>query len=458
MAATVKHSSNPTEPASGDSGQGQSEGRASRHRLRRQKPAVVREVTLARGVSGTTAAALLLADGSVWWVVDLSVGAWQPVTSAAAVSGAGKGFLPSSGVSAITVARLRRRSGDSHAGGNGTCGKGGPRRSVAGRDDGDDFCRPGDASTPLQRGEDILSTTGDGVTIIAGRDDGWLFLLTPSQCPLAAASSARSHELDEAMANQRDGDNRHAPIPGPWTVSAAWKGHRSRVTAIWVVGDVAAAPRSSLPITSKGAPSQAFIAALDSSRVEKASNSGGGKGDSGRFGGALVSAGADGTVAWWDWPRDGGSSTGDGGGGGKSSRETERRAAKLRMVSQVKAARSRIACKSREGVACLCFLSLVVGNGRRTPVLTKLRALLLLAVHRIQVSLFQSRWKVSHDCTNLWRRMSCSCLEWACLIGTASPGAWGIICSKFDGIFVVIHPRKFLLKLDTRVDVGDEEL
>lgn len=234
-------------------GQEQSGGRASRRRGMRQqqkKPAVVREVRLAPpSNSGTAAAAaVLLTDGSVWWVPDLQVGTWERVTvsvrDAAGADGVTEtGFLSSAGVSAVAVVGLS------------------PGDNDAGKEN----------ATASDRGG------GGEFAIVAGRDDGRLFLLSQSR-PRPAVD-----------ADERKGDQPPSQ-PHAWHVSAAWKGHRSRVTAAWAISD-AALERS--PHASAGG-SQAFTTALETSRLSK-------RRDGGGFGGALVSAGAEGTVAWWEW-------------------------------------------------------------------------------------------------------------------------------------------------------------
>ena len=267
---------NPTEPerTSGNSskqdereGLEQSGGRASGRRgvrQRQKKTVVVREVKLApASKSGTAAAAaVLLTDGSLWWVPDLQVGTWERVTVSVGDAAVADGvtetdFLSSASVSAIAVVGLS--PGDHHPGGKKTTASDGGGESVGGKIDGGD------------RG------SGDEVAIVAGRDDGWLMLL--SQSPSRPAVDA-------------DGRKRHRPPSQPraWCVRAAWKGHRSRVTAAWAVSD-AAQRRSS---RSSAGESQAFSAALETSRFSNGCAGGG-------FDGVLVSAGGDGTVAWWEW-------------------------------------------------------------------------------------------------------------------------------------------------------------
>lgn len=295
--------SNPTEPSSnapsprttpfqqsisGDKkhsqrgGQGLSGGGASRRRddRRRRKPVVVREVRLVRGCSRTaatasmaTAAALLLADGSVWWVSDLHIGSWQQVTvsagGAAAVDGVTEGCLLSSGISAIAVVELLEQR---HAEANPT-----------------PFGSDGVAMENMDGG-------GNEVAIVAGRDDGRLFLLTQRRPPPTVFSEANSDVKPGSATDDGRGDRAASPSR-PWRVSAAWEGHRSRVTSVWLVGDAA----HSRILNAPEGESQGLTAALDTSRLFSSSSSE--EQCYGRLYGALVSAGADGTVAWWEWAR-----------------------------------------------------------------------------------------------------------------------------------------------------------
>lgn len=306
----------------GRGGQGSSAGGASRRRgdRRRQKPTVVREVRLVRGYSRTAAAAaaLLLADGSVWWVSDLQVGSWQQVTvsagGAAAADGVtAEGCLSSSGISAIAVVGL---PGQSHAEENPTFGS----------DSGEKFVTGRKANGGCGRGGVRAISE---VAIVAGRDDGWLFLLTQSRSPPTVISKA-NHDVKPADGG---GGDRAVSPPRPWRISAAWEGHRSRVTAVWVVGDAA---QSRLLIAPEGGP-QGFTAALDTSRLFSSSSSGGHGCD--QLYGALVSAGADGTVAWWEWARaDHAEDVVDDGNPSscrKSGGEMTIRAPRLRMVSRI---------------------------------------------------------------------------------------------------------------------------
>eukprot|EP00752_Nemacystus_decipiens_P003736 g3442.t1 len=239
----------------------QSGGRASRRRgarRRLKKTAVVREVRLAPpSNSGTAAAAaVLITDGGVWWVRDLHVGTWERVMhsvgDAVVVDGVVEmGFSSSAGVSAIAVVRLSQQ--ENHAEQEQTTASDCGGASVKSKKDGGG------------RG------SGCEFAIVVGRDDGWLFLVSQGR-PRPPV----------------DGDERKGDQPQSqrtWRVTAAWKGHRSRVTAVWAVGDAARDRRGG---------SQAFTVALETSRLSK-------RRDGGGVDGTLVSAGADGTVAWWEW-------------------------------------------------------------------------------------------------------------------------------------------------------------
>lgn len=301
-------------------GQGPTAGDAPRRRndRRKQKPTVVREVRLVRGCPRTaaaaaaTAAALLLADGSVWWVSDLHAGCWQQVTvsanGGAAAGGANvEGCLSSSGISAIAVVGLLGRN---HA----------EENSTSGSDSGDKF---------------VAGKKGSGdneVAIVAGRDDGWLFLLTQRRSAPTVVSET-NYDVRAGGAADGGGDDRTASPPRPWRVSAAWKGHRSRVTSVWVVGDAAHSRFLDAP---EGEP-QGLTAALDTSRLLTLSSNRG-KNCYGQMYGALVSAGADGTVAWWKWARaediEDAADDGSPGSCRKSSGEVVICAPRLRMVSR----------------------------------------------------------------------------------------------------------------------------
>lgn len=280
-------------------GQEQSRGRASRRRAERQrqnKPAVVREVRLARrSKSGTAvaAAAVLLADGSVWWVPDLQVGTWERVTvsvgDAEVADGVTEeGLLSSAGVSAVAVVGLS------------------PGPSFADKENTVASDRGGESVAKK------LGGGGCGVAIVASRDDGWLFLLS------------RGRPLPSVDSDGGRGDQPSSQLLD-WRVSAAWKGHRSRVTAVWAVRD---ASQSRSPRAPAGG-AQVFTAALDTSRLSNLPSSRRRHGV--RLDGALVSAGADGTVAWWEWAsgEEGPSMVHDGSG----CEEMTMSAPKLRMVS-----------------------------------------------------------------------------------------------------------------------------
>lgn len=338
-------------------GQGQhGQGRAARRpddRHRQKKPAIVREVRLS---PDGTAAALLLADGSVWWVDDLDVGVWQPVTilqPSKVVSpaprprdtrteekcenrpdGEGKsreiirqassppmscaeaadgvtlgGLLSSRGISAIAVVRLRQ--GHTNDDSAGVC---------AGKSSGE----RGTETRPKHVGR-----MREGVAIVVGRDDGCLFLLT--QARPTVALSADYCCADEAISKRSSGRGHDGTSPAyPWRVSASWKGPGTRVTAIWIVGGAG-----------KGAPSQGdklegascqFTSALETSRLSYPGEGCHGAG----FDCALVSADANGTVAWWEWAsavNNKGAASDGNDSGAKQSENTGIRAPSLRMVS-----------------------------------------------------------------------------------------------------------------------------
>lgn len=213
--------------------------------------------------SGTgVAAAVLLNDGSVWWVPDLQVGTWEMVTvsvgDAAVANGvAAGGFLSSAGVSVIAVVGLP--PGDTYADKEITTSSDRGGESVTGKKD-----RGGNGSC----GE---------VAIVAGRDDGWLVLLSQGRPRPTLDTDGRTGDSPPSQ-------------PRAWRVSAAWKGHKSRVTAVWAVGDDA--QNRSPQAQARG--SQAFTAALETSRLSK-------RCVGSMLDGALASAAADGTLAWWEW-------------------------------------------------------------------------------------------------------------------------------------------------------------
>lgn len=294
---------------------GRGQGHAARRAgdRRRPKPAVVREICLFRdGTRGV----LLLADGTVWWMADLADDTWQPVTappsalvgptlplrniwvgeeSAACFPGderpseevparAGSAkqgvdaadgasldeVLPSRGVSAVAIVRV-------------------PRQEAANRDPGPDGSgkrsRTGGGQADALSGEERGT---DELAIVAGRDDGWLFLLTQGALP--SGEGATLSVEGAAGSVEETGDCRLSLRP--WRVRAAWNGHRSRVTSLWVVGDCASIGSARGNATDKA--SSSFVAALDTSRLNYPS-------DVRHAAGALISAGANGTVAWWEW-------------------------------------------------------------------------------------------------------------------------------------------------------------
>lgn len=340
--------------------QGQSsKGEASgRHRLlQHKKPAVVREVKLAPPVNSATAvaAALLLTDGRVWWVADLQAGTWEKVTVSSGGAGATaegvarEGCLSSSGASAITVVRLPENS---HAESRKTGRSDREETFVAGADGGGD-CGNG---------------SGRGVAIVVGRDDGWLFLLTQRGPTSTEVEDARA----ESAGCRRRGEQQPQAAssqPRPWRIGAAWKGHRSRVTAIWAIGDASQSDRpmsSSLQAPAGG--SRGFTAALDTSRLCVSTRRG--ERASGEFCGSLVSAGGDGTVAWWEWAcaeQDGGVLHGD--ALNLPFGEVATRAPRLRMVRrmcvvvlrtpQVSQFRLDIACGTMSCCITVCGVLLV---------------------------------------------------------------------------------------------------
>eukprot|EP00903_Cladosiphon_okamuranus_P013793 g12836.t3 len=267
-------------------------------RRRQKKPVVVREVKLTPPFNSGTgvAAVVLLADGSVWWVPDLQVGTWEMVTvsmgDAAVADGVtGGGFLSSAGVSAVAVVGLP--PGENYADKENTTSSDLSGERVAGKKDSGGC------------------GSGGEVAIVAGRDDGWLFLLSRGRPRPTVDTDRRTDDLPPSQ-------------PRAWRVSAAWKGNCSRVTAVWAVGD--AAQSRSLHAPAGG--SQAFTAALETSRLSK-------RCVGGIFDGALVSAAADGTLAYWEWPcsRQGRNTLNDC-ESGSGSEEVKMPAPRLRMVCQ----------------------------------------------------------------------------------------------------------------------------
>lgn len=297
---------------------GRSSGRRRGARQRLKKPAVVREVKLTTPSNPGTAvaAALLLADGCVWWVSDLQVGTWErvtvPVDEAAVTNGVTEeGFLSSSGVSAVAVVGSLPRQNHADKENFIASERGG--KSVTGEED--------------SGGCEI----GSKVAIVAGRDDGWLFLLSQSQ---------KFHMVDPDEVRS----DKTSSLTRAWRVSAAWKGHRSKVTAVWPLSDAA---RDRSPRASSG-ESQEFTAAMETSRLSNFPSRRTPGGD--RFDGALVSAGAGGTVAWWEWACVGGDRKMAHGGKPASGCEQMVMAApRLRMVGCI---RDELALTQRYG----CFL------------------------------------------------------------------------------------------------------
>lgn len=175
--------------------------------------------------------------------------------------------------------------------------------------------------------------------IAVGHDDGWMSLLVPpiedppastpprtpnyrfSQ-PLTPQDVRAGFEEEEYIASAEAAvgkDVSRSGISRPpclWRVLASWKGHRCRVTSLWVVQNddetscaSSVVENDSLRIGNprggavegmgieRSAPP--FTAALNTSRLStrKLPDAAGAL-----FDGALVSAGADGSVAWWEWP------------------------------------------------------------------------------------------------------------------------------------------------------------
>ena len=305
---------------------GRGQGRAARrqddrHRL---KPTIVREVRLSRDGTG---AALLLADGSVWWVDDLDIGVWQPVTvlepnttspaprprdsqaeaymdsrpdsdgtpleimreasslptgrAEAAAGATVEGLLSSRGVSAIAVVRIRPQ-GEADGDNVG--------RDSAGACAGKDISGRGTETRHKK-----VCRGRDGVSIVVGRDDGRLFLLTRRRPTMAVSPDKCCPDEATSERFSGKGHNHTAPLY-PWCVSASWKGPEVRVTAMWTVGEGAKSTPSQGGTPERG--SCHFTSALETSILRYPS----GACDGARIDGALVSAGANGTVAWWEWP------------------------------------------------------------------------------------------------------------------------------------------------------------
>ena len=197
-------------------------------------------------------------------------------------------------------------------------------------------CCDSDASA---RNEDDVAQ----VFVVVGREDGSMFLLAAHPAsPVASCASTSSKAPDvcfpRASEKGSDGngcsqpDRSPRPPRPPWRVAASWKGHRgSRVTSLWVVNDATSAAASAASVAKTNAScasalgkprgdggasaaaagleqveenSIPFIAALDTSRLSRPQDDGCPcpHGGGAAFDGVLVSAGADGTVAWWEWP------------------------------------------------------------------------------------------------------------------------------------------------------------
>ena len=308
----------------GGQGQNSKDGVSGRQRQRKRqqkKPAVVREVRLAPPPANSAtavAAALLLTDGQVWWVPDLQAGTWEQVTvsasgaEATADGVARDGFLAGSGASSIAVVRLPVKR---HVESGETDGSNRGGKSVAGKE-GIVDCRG----------------TGSGIAIVVGRDDGRLLLLTQRRPPLTGVDEARAESGDDGEKGEKQ--PQPASSPRPWRIDAAWKGHRSRVTAIWAIGDAA----QSRPLHAPEGGSQGFTAALDTSRLCVSSRNRTGERGGGEFCGSLASAGGDGTLAWWEWActeQDGDGGVPDDGDLKSSFGEATTRAPRLRMVSRI---------------------------------------------------------------------------------------------------------------------------
>lgn len=337
--------------AAAPSNEKQDPGKNRGRRRQRQRPAIVRQVHLChRG----EAAALLFTDGSVWWVSDLTIGSWEHVTasglddsSVRVAAGKGssddgvgvrgsqhgenptaeqsygclgesdtRGVMPdgrllSEGVSAIAV------TGHSSAESAGIDGSG-TRSAQCGEECSQN---PSDDGVVERLSWGGFNGFHDGASIVIGRDDGWLFVLTKSQ---ELQEQRERQQLFSSPVGADKGRSRakEATTPGVWRVSEKWIGHNARVTSVWLAGCRASTvdgPGDYVPMDAR--PSH--LAALETSRLRGAFR---GRPSAAGCHGALVTAAADGTLAWWGWPPDCGS---------RNSRATRKfaRTPLLRMVS-----------------------------------------------------------------------------------------------------------------------------
>lgn len=354
---------------------------------RRTKPSVVREICLCR--EGLRAATVLLSDGSVWWVSDLSVGPWESVVmvprrrtdavqagveescpsyagfQGAKMAAAGRGRhktgkadmeaqgdrnreepmasckagdSPPSDVGVSAVAILVRPRCHRSARNTSSSVIGGARKISGSRDNRSppDFspsCLP--TATDAHRRD----RRDPSHAIVVGHDDGWMSLLVPpGEDPPASTPRTPSYgfprpltpqdvpagfEEEEFVASAeaavgKDGGESGSigRSPCPWRVLVSWKGHKCRVTSLWVVQNDDQTSRASSVVENaslrvgnpRGGTVEGrgversvppFTAALNTSRLStrKVPDAVGPM-----FDGALVSAGSDGSVAWWEWP------------------------------------------------------------------------------------------------------------------------------------------------------------
>lgn len=393
---------------------------------RRTKPSVVREIRICQ--EGLRAATVLLSDGSVWWVSDLSVAPWEPVVMipstfrssrrvcrrrTGAVQAGVEESSPSTGFQRAKIAAAEGQAGGHHKNGDvdmetqGDRDKGAlmvsckagdvppsdvgvsavailvrPWRhllarnassSVIGRarksDGSRDNTSPSPRSTPpacsYPTATDARPKNGhekrDSIhAIVVGRDDGWMSLLVPPgeepsastpprsptcRCPRPSsgdqtpqnvrAESEEEYEREVLASAETDvgkdvsrggGSGSIGRSRRPWQVVASWKGHKCRVTSVWVVQNDDETSRASSIVENAsswvGNPRVGtveelgvqrsvppFTAALNTSKLStgRLPDAVGGDGNECLavgtvFDGALVSAGSDGTVAWWEWP------------------------------------------------------------------------------------------------------------------------------------------------------------